>query len=201
MACSGETDETFATGNVSGGAYGAFGGLIGQGEYIQNSYSIGKVQGGASSSVGGLVGRGDKIQYSYATGAPTGGASSTIGGFIGNDNFPGSLFEDYWDTESSGTSVSDGYWPNDTGVFGFTTSQLQARIPAGFSKKIWHEGAPVANGLPYLAKLPPQGAASLITFGDLMACFREGQYPAVRAAPQRGKQFDLAWTCAGNRQR
>ncbi|HEX3665770.1 MAG TPA: GLUG motif-containing protein [Rhizomicrobium sp.] len=127
---------------------------------IVNCYATGATSVAGSSSAGGLTGvNGWTISNSYSTGAPT-GTGAAVGGSIGFDESQtGSLSNVYWDTTTSGiTNLSQGAGniPNDPGITGETTAQLQAGLPAGFDPTIWAENANINGGLPYLIANPPQ---------------------------------------------
>ena len=107
---------SYATVAVSG--VGAVGGLVGDNlGTITASYATGTVSGG--DSVGGLVGyNGEgRIEASYATGAVSG--SDEVGGLVGGSFRAADITNSYWDTTTSGQSISYG------GV-GKTTSELQS---------------------------------------------------------------------------
>jgi len=73
------------TGNVTGGAGAAVGGLVGLNRgSVSRSYATGTVVGGDSAYVGGLVGVNfGSLSSSYSTGAVAGGDSSVVGGGVG----------------------------------------------------------------------------------------------------------------------
>ena len=99
--------ESFSTGTVDGEyAVGGLVGWHGGGSGINNSYSSAVVSGNAE--VGGLVGRNDgAIMNSYSTGFVSGELG--VGGLVGfTDPEIGSVNASYWDTETSGITVSDG---------------------------------------------------------------------------------------------
>jgi len=108
----------YSTCGVSG--ISQVGGLVGRNEFatISSCYSRGSVSC-ASGIVGGLVGNtwGGGIEYCYSTGGVSGGG--TTGGLVGNniDDFT-SIWDCFWDVNSSGQATSDG----GTGV---TTGQMQ----------------------------------------------------------------------------
>jgi hypothetical protein len=109
---------------------------------------------------GGLIGTTNtsSISSSYSTGAFTGGNGSNLGGLVGAAS-NGALTDDYWDITTSGiTNLSQGVGniPNDPGITGETTAQLQAALPSGFDPTIWAENPSINNGLPYLINNPPQ---------------------------------------------
>ncbi|CAN5207911.1 hypothetical protein BH10PSE3_BH10PSE3_02020 [soil metagenome] len=101
-------NDSYASGAVSGA--NKVGGLIGENDQgilnIANVYETGSVTG--QGSVGGLIGfmhTGVTISDGYATGAVTGDVEA--GGLFGH--YAGSLVSNlYWDTDSSGTTISRG---------------------------------------------------------------------------------------------
>jgi len=157
----GYAQDSFATGSVSAGSGSYVGGFAGSGSGF-NSYATGMVTGGNDSLVGGFVGfvgGDDQPIYSdptafcsYSTGKTAGGTGSYVGGYAGELAFGAS--DAYWDTTTSGTNVGVGHG-NASGVTGLTTAQFQSGLPAGFSKKIWHEDSNINGGLPYLRANPP----------------------------------------------
>jgi hypothetical protein len=158
--------QSFSTGSIAAGSSSAVGGLAGStaGTSIADSYSTASV---AKGEEGGLVGEnGDAqgnnafIATSYSTGLvklSKGGYPQ--GGFVGLDNSAGgSITNSYWDTTTSGVtdpSKGAGSPPNDPGITGETTSQLQSGLPAGFSPEIWTQASGINGGLPYLIANPP----------------------------------------------
>ena len=96
---------------------------------------------------------GNEISSSYATGAVSG--SDSGGGFVCNFGVR-NYDSDYWDTTTSGTTY--GLCDNDnySAITGLTTQQLQKKLPAGFSKKIWALNPKINNGFPYLIANPPR---------------------------------------------
>ena len=160
----GTVDQSFATGPVSGGNASAIGGMAGLnfGGHITQSYSIGSVTGGPDSIVGGFLGYNNSdgdVSAAYSTGAVMNASGGYIGGFVGFDNTPSGSFKSaYWDTDSSGIAgltQGAGNIPNDPGIKGKSTADLQAQLPKGFSLKVWAETSNVNNGLPYLVGVPP----------------------------------------------
>jgi hypothetical protein len=165
-------DSCYATGGISGSIVGGLVGLNLSPGAIINSYATGNAHGGAGSLgyAGGLLGfnqadngENGTITDSYSTGA----ATTTIlhhhqyqpGGLVGYDGAQaGSMTDTYWDTDTSGIanlSQGAGYPPNDPGITGLTTQQLQSGLPAGFDPSIWREDANINGGLPYLLDNPP----------------------------------------------
>jgi len=170
-------NESYATGAVSGGSgmriatnHVSIGGLVGWADSngtgakssIRRSYARGAAAVGDQGYVGGLAGTGP-VRFTpqcYSTGmvSVTAGTSE-IGGFVGHDTSSG--FEtafDYWDMDTSGVSDPSkgaGNAPNDPGITGLTTAQLQSGLPTGFDSTVWIESSGINNGLPYLQSLPP----------------------------------------------
>jgi len=164
----GAVTGSFATGAVTGPPKASVGGLIGYGYSgaITNSYSTGNVAVGATSNVGGLIGElpdneSASIATSYSTGAPSGGANGWIGGLLGLDNTKagcGCFTDAVWDTTTSGITnpaQGAGFPPNEPGITGLSTAQLQSALPAGFDPTVWAESPSINNGLPYLIANPP----------------------------------------------
>jgi len=93
------------------------GGLVGWNYWavVSNSYSSSRVAG--HQNVGGLVGQdyGGSVSNSYAAGSVSG--NSSVGGLVG-DSHKCNVRSSFWDTESSGTEVSDG-------GTGKTTAEMQ----------------------------------------------------------------------------
>ncbi len=126
----GTVNNSYATGAVTGS--GNTGGLVGVNAstgIINNSYATGSVTG--HGSTGGLVGiqyRG-RINNSYATGSVTGQLGST-GGLVGTNSpdYPGTINNSYWDTTTTGSSVTGGVGNNVAtgGVTGLPTGEMQA---------------------------------------------------------------------------
>ena len=104
----GKLSNSYSNASVRGQA--AVGGLVGwNGGTVSNSYFGGTVSG--NSSVGGLVGhnigdlQGGSVSNSYSTGSVTG--TSHIGGLVGY-NLGGIVSNSFWDTETSGLTISAG---------------------------------------------------------------------------------------------
>lgn len=113
----GTTSRCFATGNVSGDS--EVGGFVGENisSDIDNCYARGNVtEVNAVGVAGGFCGwntdwapnNAGEIKNCYSTGLLAG--PGTLGGFIGDNNqVDGGLITDcFWDTQTSGTAVSDG---------------------------------------------------------------------------------------------
>jgi hypothetical protein len=158
--------ESFASGNVSGGDGAKVGGLIGDnvGAPVADSYAIGAVSGGNNSFVGGLIGMdedgniGPSIARVYSTGAVSGGSGATLGGLLGSDVPDSSISDAYWDLDTSGISnpaQGAGNIANDHGITGLTDAQLKSGLPGGFDPATWGQSADINNGYPYLIANPP----------------------------------------------
>lgn len=145
--------QSYASGSVSAGEVARIGGLAGSGGNISQSYATGSVAGGGVSDVGGFVGFTDgDVTQSFSTGAVSGDPYS-IGGFIGESDSD-NLVQDYWDTDTSGTSRPCGLG-SCSGVTGLTDAQLKSGLPAGFDPSVWGQRARINNGYPYLLANPP----------------------------------------------
>ncbi|MBE0536740.1 MAG: hypothetical protein IH624_13820 [Phycisphaerae bacterium] len=81
---------------------------------IANCYSRGRVEG--QTRVGGFVGYGSNVSYCYSTGEVQG--AQDAGGFAGSGS-ASTVFQCYWDVETSGIGHSDG-------GEGRTTSEMQS---------------------------------------------------------------------------
>jgi filamentous hemagglutinin family protein len=124
----GVISNSYATGGVNG--FTSVGGLVGRniGGMVNNSYATGSVSG--SSYLGGLVGYNwGSVNNSYATGSVSG--SNYVGGLIGNNN-AGTISNSFWNTTTSGQSLS-------AGGIGMSTAQMQ--VQANFTS------VTVANGI------------------------------------------------------
>jgi len=141
---------------TSGSAY--VGGLVGHNDIgsIVNSYSTGMIDGGYWG-VGGLVGynntNGGNVNNCYSIGQvnayPNPDPSYGLyryGGLVG-DCCSGPVYNSYWDTQASGTSMS----PSGQGT-GLTTSQMKTQ--SSFSdwnfSTTWAINSSLNSGYPYL---------------------------------------------------
>ncbi|MBU2553436.1 MAG: T9SS type A sorting domain-containing protein [Bacteroidetes bacterium] len=100
--------SAYASGTVTGWG-DAIGGLVGSNNgSISNSYSTANVNGISTSEyVAGLVAlNGGTITNSYATGLVS-GESSYAGGLVGGNGF-GTITSSFWDTQTSGQTISAG---------------------------------------------------------------------------------------------
>jgi hypothetical protein len=156
----GQIGQSYSTGRIDSGDIrvdAPVGSLAGSSNgSIVNCYATGKST--SQFDAGGLIGENDgNVSSSYSTGVVSG--ANLTGGLIGVDySSQGSLSDTYWDTDTSGvTNLSQGAGspPNDPGITGLSTGQLQAGLPTGFDSSIWGENANVNNGLPYLLAIPP----------------------------------------------
>lgn len=155
--------QSFATGNSVGGKKSLVGGLTGFNldsffGKIVSSYATGASSAGKGGTAGGLVGdNAGVVVESYSTGAPS---AALIGGLIGFDDSSSgaAVYTSYWDTDMSGvTDLSQGAGniPNDPGITGLSTAQLQAGLPADFDARVWTQAPNINSGLPYLIGNPP----------------------------------------------
>ncbi len=106
---------SFSNGAVSGTS--SVGGLAGFNcSYITTSYSAGVVRG--NRLVGGLVGYNQNgyINFSHSVSKVIG--SSNVGGLVGFHEYAGLITLSFWDTETSGLTVS-------AGGMGLSTAQMQ----------------------------------------------------------------------------
>ena len=172
---------SFATGAVTGDLNSSnLGGLIGYNNGgVANSYATGTVTGG--DQLGGLIGGNiGSLRSVYSTGrvlAASGASPTELGGLIGEDD-SFDVQNAYWDIQTSGIGIHQGAgnFPDESGMAGETTFQLQHALPAGFSSADWailpgvsypylqwqFNGTPevvsgkvyAANGLTTLAGLP-----------------------------------------------
>ena len=119
---SGNIDLCYSTGAVAGIFNSEnIGGLIGHNSTgnLGNSYSTGPVIGGpGSDDIGGLIGDlySGSISNCYSAGAVSG--SSSVGGLIGYKSSSGIVTGSFWDTQTSGQTVS-------AGGTGKTTTQMK----------------------------------------------------------------------------
>ena len=134
----GSISKSYATGNVTAtnGLASQAGGLVGIADHmtIKNSYATGDATvTGWEAAAGGLVGTANNstIKYSYATGVPTAnGRDSDAGGLVGYFRNNKTMADNYWDTDTSGVSTSDG-------GAGKTTSELQSVTSASGIYENW----------------------------------------------------------------
>jgi filamentous hemagglutinin family protein len=175
----GAISQSFATGAVNGtvvpAGYASVGGLVGlNAGSISDSYAMGSTTIGPNGTAGALVGRNDPdvvtsdvstITRSYATGPIFAGTGSYVGGLVGFDQTDaGAITSSYWNTQTTGVSESSqgtGNLPNEPGVTGMTTTQLQSALPSGFSGSVW---ATVNTAtFPYFAWQIPSGTPQVIS--------------------------------------
>ena len=140
------------------------GGLVGENRgIIENSFARNAVvsaRGNGGGGLGGLVGlntSAGQISNSYAAGPITIISDIVAGGLIGFDGAQaGSISNSYWDLDMGigNSSQGAGNVPNDPGITGLTTQQLQAGLPAGFDSKVWAIDPNKNQGFPYLKDVP-----------------------------------------------
>lgn len=145
--------ECYATGSITGGARlgGFVGDIDGSGTY-RNCYSKGAVTASTPiiASAGGFVryNDGGTIENCYSTGAVS---ALSVGGFCENNG--GTITDCFWDTQTSGTIISDG-------GTGKTTAQMKTR--STFSvwdfSSIWSITTYCNNGYPCLLNTTPNCA-------------------------------------------
>ena len=108
----GTIEDSYATGNVTGGDNDDVGGFIGfayGGVSISDSYAKGAVTEGTSGWAGGFVGlalQGTSITDSFATGNVSGAGDGVYGGFVGSTG--GSITDSYADGNVSKSSTTTG---------------------------------------------------------------------------------------------
>jgi filamentous hemagglutinin family protein len=163
-------------GSKVGGLVGVNGGLsygaLTPPSSISKAYATGAVHGDSGSAVGGLVGvNGGTIDQTYAVGAVTAAPGSVKGGLVAENlltgtppgwinaiglsfgttltlsNTAGTTTSSYWNTETTGQSVSAGGDPK-------TTAQLIAGLPPGFSTTDWTIDPGPPTSYPYLTAVP-----------------------------------------------
>lgn len=166
-----------ATGAVygNGSGTGGVGGLVGYNPgLIENCYAAVHVTG-TGDYIGGLVGKNfyGVITTSYATGQVIGNA--TAGGLSGlYDTNEGTVNNSYWNTETSGLSISEG-------GTGLTSDQM--RQQGNFTG--WGFGDPwfILDGrsFPYLC------SGEGIDFGDAP----DSPYPTILAMPNDGARHNI----------
>lgn len=144
--------ESYANGSVSSPTGTYVGGLIGRAREVgsvTDSYARGVVTG--DDKVGGLIGDlgAGTINDCFSTGLVTG--NTNVGGLCGNNG--GTITDCFWDTETSGTAVSDG-------GTGRTTSQMQRK--STFTDAdwdfviIWAINGITNDGYPFFWTMPPE---------------------------------------------
>lgn len=107
VTCSFAQGDVLSTSAVAGTRAGGFAGVIDSASTV-NCYAWGDVTSTDMTEVGGYVGQTANsalIVNCYSLGAPSGGGN--VGGFCGA-NTSGTITSCYWNTELSGTAVSDG---------------------------------------------------------------------------------------------
>ncbi len=163
----GTVSTSYATGNVI--AYNYAGGLVGNlasssdaNVQVINSYATGNVTatsleiGDNDGNAGGLIGgtssfsNSDLVSNSYSTGVVSG---AVTGGLIGirEGDFNATILNSFWDTETSGTEISDGGTDKTTAemtdIETFTTDLGE---DSWNFNDIWGINAEINNNYPYL---------------------------------------------------
>lgn len=189
--------RTYATGDVTGGAHPGDGGVIAGGLVgwhtlgsISDSYARGDVDGGPTNAGGlvELIDVGANVINSYSTGSVT--AAESIGGAINRFGFGGGSANNvYWDTDTSGTTIS-------AGGNGLTTTQLKTSLPPGFDPTVWAIDPVVNDGYPYLRwQIYSSGvpAPNIVTFGEQQTPIFTGSFFNKLKAPG----FNVSTTTPG----
>jgi hypothetical protein len=138
--------KCYSTGNVSG--YDYSGGLVGsnsRNSLISNCFSRCTVSGNSSFgyNCGGLAGyntENSQITKCYSTGA----VGNLMGGLVGY-NESGDVSDSYWDTQTSGTTWSDGGTGKTTDAM-----KLQSTFTGWDFSTIWGMNSGINDGYPYL---------------------------------------------------
>src|SRR5882724_2041229 len=204
----GNITQTFAIGSVTGGSDSLIGGLVGINSVpfslsgapvtIVQSYAIGSVTGGPNSHVGGLVADniGGTISETYAVGPVNGAGNSIVGGLLalnspGTNVFtgatsPGVVTSSYWDSLSTGQSVS-------AGGTGKTTAQLIGGLPGGFDNTVWT----IKPGVSY-PYFPWQPVSTILIAGALPN--NNSSQPTLPAGTSAYPTVQTAFFTPGNNQ-
>ena len=128
---SGSSSSGSVTAAASSIDIGGFAGYITSGSISQSYSTVNVTSDSNSSNIGGFVGyvEAGSVSQSYSTGLVTAGTgSSGIGGFAGFNG--GTIQTSYWDTTTSGQSMS-------AGGEGKTTAELSVSLPTGFDPMVW----------------------------------------------------------------
>jgi hypothetical protein len=141
---SGTVTACYSTASVDGTVY-YVGGLIGyNNSTLTSSYATGSVDGG--NSVGGLVGWNDSdVASCYAAGTVTG--DGNLGGLVGVTYY-GTVNTSFWDTETSGQSIS-------SGGTGKTTDEMKTQ--STFTDADWDFVGEILNGTQDIWRLCTDG--------------------------------------------
>jgi len=125
---------------------------------VTNSYAVASVRGGNGTVLGGLIGASSNgsVETSY-TASFVAGTPTFGGGLVGDDMASNTFTNTYWDLSNgiSDPTKGAGNVPNDPGITGLTTAQLQSGLPAGFNPAIWGQAPGINGGFPYLLANPP----------------------------------------------
>ena len=188
-------NNCYSTASVSGSAAG---GLVGYNQCnstISNSYSRGSVEG--VNGLGGLVGYngGDLNSSSYIDNcystSSVNGTGTSIGGLVGGNNYGMLATNSFWDTESSGISISAGGTGKTTlemqNVATYTSlSTLGLDFPWDFvgnpfddtgDEDIWDIDEENNDGYPFLTTLPTVGIDDKVITEIPAEAVLKGNYP------------------------
>lgn len=160
--------ESFSMGPLSCSVgFCQLGGLAVNGNgQITDSYSVSEVTdtgpSGDDSYIGGFLSTngGYTVEQSYAAGtitSPDSGCNNSancVGGLYGMD-ITNANTHVYWDTTTTGYNVAAGNESIDPGTKGLKNKTFKAKLPRGFSAKIWAQSQTINHGLPYLIANPP----------------------------------------------
>jgi hypothetical protein len=143
------------------------GGLVGSNEgVVENCFALNSIHDGQQddyAEIGGLAGTNDnggRIDSSYAADiiSQRNDENAEVGGLVGFDGSKGGIDTSYWDLQKgiNDPSKGAGNIPNDPGIMGLTTEQLQSALPERFDPKIWAIDPKINGGYPYLLANPPK---------------------------------------------
>jgi uncharacterized repeat protein (TIGR02543 family) len=211
----GFVEGTYASGGVTGVT--GVGGLVGiNGGSVLNSYATGAVTSGVNvnSDSGGLVGvNGGSITNSYATGAVS-PPSSTTGGLVGFDE-SGTVVESFWDTQTTGRTISGGGTSKTTAemkLVGTFTAAPNAWPMVDYidyspaNGQVWGICGSANSGYPYLLwqlnsdPCPPHPVLFNSQSGSPVAdlSYRTGGSVVLPAAPTRAGFTFAGWFVASS---
>jgi hypothetical protein len=136
----GEIDASRSAGTVSGDEYvGGLAGRVMDGCTARNCYSSSAVSG--VRHIGGLVGRNmGHVGECYAVGLVTGSSHADVGGLVGSRDEANTVLHSFWDTNTSGQTVSSG----GTGETGLATGEMW--MASTFLDAGWDFVGETANG-------------------------------------------------------
>lgn len=171
------------------GSYDYAGGLAGEAinSVITDCYARGNVS--SEGFAGGLIGYADEIEMSncYSTGRV--GANYDYGGLIGYSE-SSSIYNSFWDTESSYLEISEGGTPKTSdqmktiSTFTLAGWDFKGETQNG-TNNIWDIDSEINNGYPFLSWQTDTDPGSTIpTYLDVNQSFAAGQSVCVNALMQ-----------------